>query len=167
MVPLNLALYVVTGCWSQWKGCIAVLKSYRDIGLLIGMRLRGWGVLVTDWVTLANEKFYFWFIWLNQAVKGLELWVIFDHECNVGPISICLYVTSISNRQTDRQKIIEWDRANGLIIKCDIHCDGPIDKLNPLNFLELDYSKSNLHHNSSKHSPHIEYQIGWKSSWKD
>ena len=100
MVPLNLALYVVTGCWSQWKGCIAVLKSYRDIGLLIGMRLRGWGVLVTDWVTLANEKFYFWFIWLNQAVKGLELWVIFDHECNVGPISICLYVTGISNRQT-------------------------------------------------------------------
>ena len=103
VVPLNLALYVVTGCWSQWKGWIAVLKSYRDTGLLIGMRLRGWGVLVTDWVTLANEKFYFWFIWLNQAVKGLELWVIFDHECNVGPISICLYVTSISNRQTDRK----------------------------------------------------------------
>ena len=24
-----------------------------------------------------------------------------------------------------------------------------------------------LHHNSSKYSPHIENQIGWKSSWKD
>ena len=103
VVPLNLAWYVVTGCWSQWKAWIAVLKSYRDTGLLIGMRLRGWGVLATDWVTLANKKFYFWFIQLNQAVKRLQLWVIFDHECNVGPISICLYVTSISNRQTDRK----------------------------------------------------------------
>ena len=33
--------------------------------------------------------------------------------------------------------------------------------------ISIYFSKNNLHHNSSKYSPNIKDQIGWKSSWKD
>ena len=32
---------------------------------------------------------------------------------------------------------------------------------------EMDILLDDLHHNSSKYSPHIENQIWWKSSWED